>query len=141
MNEHHLNLIASKRIIAFLLDLLIYVALWIFFYFNFHLGDYFSWLLASAYLLVKDGLVHGQSLGKLILKLQVVDSKEKQPISLMTSIERNAIFVLPNVFRFIPFLGTLLLILIFAMESYLIFTHTTGIRWGDQFAKTEVIQI
>ena len=140
MSENHVNLVASKRIIAFLLDLLIYVALWLFFYFNFHLGDYFSWLLAGSYLLVKDGLVHGQSLGKLIVKLQVVDSKEKQPISLIASIERNAIFVLPNVFRFIPFLGTLLLIFVFAMECYLIFTHTSGIRWGDQFAKTEVIQ-
>jgi len=127
--------------LAFLLDILVYVALWIFFYFNFHLGDYFSWLLASCYLLVKDGLIHGQSFGKFILKLQVVDSIEKQPISLIPSVQRNAIFVIPNIFRFIPFLGTLLLILVFILEIYLLYTHSDGIRWGDQFAKTEVIQI
>lgn len=133
--------IAPKRIIAFLLDILVYVALWIFFYFNFHLGDYFSWLLAGCYILVKDGLIHGQSFGKLMLKLQVVDSKEKQPISFMVSVQRNSIFVIPNIFRFIPYIGTLLLMMVFILEIYLLYTHTNGIRWGDQFAKTEVIQL
>lgn len=133
--------LAPKRIIAFLVDVLVYVGLWILFYFNFHLGDYFSWLLASVYLLVKDGLIHGQSFGKFVLKLQVVGSNESQPISMVSSIERNAILVIPNLFRFLPFFGTLLLILVYVWETYLIYTHAEGLRWGDQFARTRVIQV
>lgn len=133
--------LAPKRIIAFLLDMLVYVLLWMFFYFNFHLGDYLSWLLASTYLLIKDGMVHGQSLGKFMFKLRVVDKEDKKPVSMISSIERNAILVLPNFFRFIPFLGTLLLIVIYFWEIYLIYSQPEGIRWGDQFAKTEVVQI
>lgn len=136
-----MNTNAPKRIFAFLVDILIYVGLWILFYFNIYLGDYFSWLLASLYLLVKDGLFHGQSFGKIIMKLQVVDANSEKPISLVTSIERNAILVLPNLFRFIPFFGTLLLILVYVWETYLLYTHSDGQRWGDQFAKTKVVQL
>ena len=136
-----MNSLAPKRVIAFLLDMLIYIALWIFFYFNFHLGDYFSWLLASLYLLIKDGLIHGQSIGKFFLKIKVVDINEKKPISLIASVERNVILVLPNLFRFIPYVGSLLLIVVYVWETYLIYSHSKGYRWGDQFAKTEVIQL
>ena len=136
-----MNSLAPKRIIAFLVDMSIYVALWIFFYFNFHLGDYLSWLLASFYLLIKDGLIHGQSIGKFIFKIRVVDINEKKPISLIASIERNLVLVIPNLFRFIPFVGSLLLIVVYIWETYLIYYHSNGSRWGDQFAKTEVIQL
>lgn len=121
--------------------MLIYVALWIFFYFNFHLGDYLSWLLASCYLLIKDSLFHGQSIGKFIFKLRVVDIKEKKPISIVSSMTRNFVLVVPNLFRFIPYLGSLLLFIVYAWETYLIYFHSNGSRWGDQFAKTEVVQL
>ena len=83
-----MNANPSLRMIAFLVDLLIYVAIWVFLFFNLHLGDYLSWLLASGYLLVKDGLLHGQSLGKLLVRLRVVNVK-KEPISLMDSPKRQ----------------------------------------------------
>jgi len=136
-----MNPLASKRVVAFLIDLLVYVVMWVFFYFNFHLGDYISWILASSYILLKDGFINGQSLGKLVLKLQVVDTVNKQPISIRASVERNAILILPNFFRFIPFLGALLLILVFIWETYLIYNYPNGCRWGDQFAKTEVVPL
>jgi len=132
--------LASLRIVAFLIDLVIYVALWVFFYFNVHLGDYLSWLLASVYILVKDGLFSGQSVGKLVLRLKVVHEEEEKPASLVASVERNAILVIPNLLRFIPFLGSLLLVLVFGWETYLIFTHPDGLRWGDQFARTRVVE-
>ncbi len=136
-----MNSLAPKRVIAFLVDMSIYVALWIFFYFNLHLGDYLSWLLASFYLLIKDGLIHGQSIGKFIFKIRVVDINQKKPISLITSIERNLVLAIPNLFRFIPFVGSLLLIVVYIWETYLIYYHPNGYRWGDQFAKTEVVQL
>jgi uncharacterized RDD family membrane protein YckC len=126
--------------VAFLVDLLVYVALWVFLFFNLHLGDYLSWLLASSYLLVKDGLVHGQSLGKLIVRQKVVHVPTKEPITLIDSIKRNVILILPNVFRFIPFWGSFLLLVIYGYEAYLLYTHPDGRRWGDQFAQTSVIQ-
>ena len=131
---------ASLRMVAFLVDLLVYVALWVFLFFNLHLGDYLSWLFASFYLLVKDGLVHGQSLGKLIVRQKVVHISTKEPIVLLDSIKRNAILIVPNIVRFIPFLGGLLILVIYGYEIYLLFTHSEGRRWGDQFAQTTVIQ-
>lgn len=134
--------IASLRVVAFLIDLVVYVALWVFFYFNIHLGDYLSWLLASVYILIKDGLFGGQSIGKLVFRLKVVqEAEEDKPASLIDSVQRNAILVIPNIFRFIPFLGSLLFIVIFAWETYLIFTHPEGRRWGDQFARTRVLAL
>ncbi len=130
----------SLRMVAFLIDLLVYIAIWVFLFFNLHLGDYLSWLLASAYLLVKDGLLHGQSIGKLLVKLQVVNL-EKAPISLVDSIKRNSIIVLPNIVRFLPFWGSFLLLAIFSLECYFMYTHTDGKRWGDQFAQTKVVQL
>ncbi len=132
--------LASLRVVAFLIDLVVYVAVWVFFYFNVHLGDYLSWLLASVYILIKDGLFGGQSIGKLILRLKVIGEEEEKPASLVASVQRNAILVLPNIFRFIPFLGSLLFILVYAWETYLIFTHPDGLRWGDQFARTRVVE-
>lgn len=130
----------SLRMVAFLVDLLVYVAIWVFLFFNLHLGDYLSWLLASVYLLVKDGLLHGQSIGKLLVRLKVVNLK-KEPITLVDSIKRNSIIVLPNIVRFLPFWGSFLLLVIFSLECYLMYTHADGKRWGDQFAQTTVVHV
>ncbi len=134
-----MNPLASRRVVAFLVDLLVYVVIWVFFFFNFHLGDYLSWLLAGAYLLLKDGFINGQSLGKVVLRIQVIDAITKQPISMRASITRNAILIVPNFFRLIPFLGALLMIVVYVWETYLVFNYPEGCRWGDQFAKTEVV--
>ncbi|MCH8124529.1 RDD family protein [candidate division KSB1 bacterium] len=135
-----MNANPSLRMIAFLVDLLIYVAIWVFLFFNLHLGDYLSWLLASGYLLVKDGLLHGQSLGKVLVRLRVVNVK-KEPISLMDSLKRNGILVIPNFVRFLPFWGSFLLIVLYLLECYLMYTQPDGKRWGDQFSQTTVVQV
>lgn len=124
---------------AFLIDLVVHVAIWVFFFFNLHFTDYLAWLGAGVYLLIKDGLHNGQSLGKLLLKIKVVHASDQSPISLLDSIKRNAILVVPLVLRFLPFWGSLMLILTFSYEGFLIFTQSEGKRWGDQFADTIVV--
>lgn len=124
---------------AFLIDLVVHVAIWVFFFFNLHFNDYLAWLAAAVYLLIKDGLHNGQSLGKLLLKIRVVQASDQGHISVLHSIKRNAILVVPFVLRFLPFWGSLMLILILSYEGFLIFTQAEGQRWGDQFADTIVV--
>jgi|Deesub1362B_J571_1020462.scaffolds.fasta_scaffold25951_2 uncharacterized RDD family membrane protein YckC len=130
----------ATRLIAFLIDLFLFTALALFFYFYLHFGDYLSWLLASVYILVKDGLLHGQSLGKLLVRLRTVKVEGGGPASLSESLQRNAILVVPSLFRFIPFLGSLLFILVVVWEIYLMYTHPEHRRWGDQVAGTQVVE-
>ena len=130
----------TKRIIAFIIDALVYLLIYIFLFFWARMGDYFAWILAGGYLLVKDGLLSGQSLGKKLLSLQVINLDKERSGDIEDSIKRNFIFFVPGIFRFIPFLGSLVAIVVFAIEIYFIFSDEKGLRWGDNFARTMVVE-
>lgn len=99
-------------------------------------------LLAAAYLLLADGLGHGQSLGKRIFGVRAVVVSRRAPAGFRESVLRNAPFGLVMVFVAVPLLWPVLLIAgipIVAFETWQVFDDRLGIRIGDFFADTQVV--
>jgi uncharacterized RDD family membrane protein YckC len=104
-------------------------------------------LIAFAYSLIGDGLglggLQGQSVGKKIFGLRVVNVLSGQPASIKDSILRNSPVGVATFFAIIPVWGWLILGLIglplMAMEIYLMMSVESGHRLGDVMADTEVI--
>ncbi len=130
----------SKRLVAFVIDIAVYVVIWVLLFFWLRLGDYLTGLVAGLYIVFRDGLFNGQSVGKKLMNLRVVLPEREAPADFQTSAKRNFILYIPNLFRFAPFLGGILGLLIVAFELYFIFTDAQGNRWGDRFAETQVIE-
>ncbi len=103
-------------------------------------------LVAFAYSLIGDGLgfgdLSGQSLGKKIFGLRVMNTLKDEPASLKDSILRNAPVGIATFFAIIPVWGWLILGLVglplMAMEIYLMVSVESGHRLGDVMADTEV---
>ncbi len=99
-------------------------------------------ILAALYLLLADGLMHGQSLGKRLFGVRVMVVPRRLPAGFHESLLRNAPFALVAGFGASPFLWILLLVAgvpIVGFETYMIFTDRLGIRIGDIFADTQVV--
>ncbi len=99
-------------------------------------------LLAAFYLLVADGLLSGQSLGKKIFGVRTVVVPRRAPAGYHESVLRNAPFALVAVFYAVPILWPVLFLAgvpIVAFEAWMIFTDRHGIRIGDIFADTQVV--
>jgi uncharacterized RDD family membrane protein YckC len=99
-------------------------------------------VVAAFYLLVADGLMNGQSVGKRVFGVRVVVVPRRAPAGYHESLLRNAPFALVAVFWSVPFLWPVLFVAgapIVAFESYMIFTDRLGIRIGDIFADTQVV--
>ncbi len=129
----------SKRAIAFLIDLGVYVVIWVLLYFWLHLGDYLTGLVAGLYIVFRDGLFNGQSIGKKLMHQRVMNVAAGSACSFADSAKRNVILYIPNLFQFVHFLGGLIGLIIVALELYFVFTNESGRRWGDQFADTQVL--
>ena len=87
--------VPNKRVCAFLIDLfIINLAFSVLTAVIAGIPDISFSLLSIVYLLVRDALVHGQSLGKYAVGLRVVDL-EGQPCDLRRSGLRNLIFIVP----------------------------------------------
>ncbi len=99
-------------------------------------------LLAAFYLLVADGLMSGQSIGKKIFGVRTVVVPRRAPAGWHESVLRNAPFALVAVFYAVPLLWPVLFVVglpIVGFETYMIFTDRLGIRIGDIFADTQVV--
>lgn len=104
-------------------------------------------LLAFLYSLFGDGLnvksFRGQSVGKRLMRLQVINVHRARPASFRDSALRNAPVGVATFFAIIPVWGWLILGLIglplMAMEIYLMLTVESGHRLGDVMGDTEVI--
>jgi len=105
-------------------------------------------LLAALYLLVADGLMHGQSVGKRIfgIRTMVIPPKGQTrgvPAGYRESVLRNAPFALVGLFYGLTLVGWLLLFVvglpIVAFEAYMVWSDRLGIRIGDIFADTQVV--
>jgi len=129
----------SKRVIAFFIDIAVYVVIWVLLFFWLRLGDYLTGLVAGLYIVFRDGLFNGQSIGKKLMQLRVVSLNSGESSDFTVSARRNIILYVPSIFRFAPFLGGILGLLIVAFELYFIFTDSFGRRWGDRFAETQVV--
>jgi uncharacterized RDD family membrane protein YckC len=100
-------------------------------------------LAALTYSLIADGFFDGRSLGKKVIGLRVVNLKTGLPCSFKDSILRNIPIGIVVLFALIPLLGWILLftagLVIILFESYLVYSDDGGIRVGDIFADTQVI--
>jgi uncharacterized RDD family membrane protein YckC len=106
------------------------------------LGHELGAILAVVYLLLADGLLHGQSPGKRLFGVRAMHIPKRTPAGYRESMLRNADFALVALFFVVP-LGWILLILvglpIIAFESWMVWTDRLGIRIGDIFADTQVV--
>jgi uncharacterized RDD family membrane protein YckC len=105
--------------------------------------------LAALYLLFADGLLQGQSLGKRLFGVRAVVLPPKgavgraRPAGYRESVLRNAPFALVGLFYGLTLVGWVLLFVVglplVAFEAYMAFSDRLGIRIGDIFADTQVI--
>jgi uncharacterized RDD family membrane protein YckC len=99
-------------------------------------------ILATLYLLVADGLMNGQSIGKRLFGVRVVVIPRRAPAGYHESMLRNAPFALVAVFGSVLILHPALVFAglpIVVFEAWMIYTDRLGIRIGDIFADTQVV--
>ncbi len=84
--------------------------------------------LSAGYLLLRDAIA-GQSIGKLLLGLVVIDLETGRPTSWSGSVKRNLVLVLPGANVAAVFL-----------EGRTILVDPQGQRLGDRFAQTQVVE-
>jgi hypothetical protein len=112
---------------------------------------YFNWvgvLIGALYIAISDGFFNGQSVGKRILGLsvQVNDmSKGPRPCTFRDSIIRNAQFSVVVILASIPIIGWFFFlplgIVMALIESYFVYFDDQGIRIGDIFAASRVVDL
>ncbi len=93
-----------------------------------------------AYLLLCDGFFDGRSIGKRLIRLQVINTGTGQPCTFRDSILRNSIFGAAYLLGLIPWIGWIFLIALSALEFVLLLGSKEGRRLGDEFAGTIVVE-
>jgi hypothetical protein len=104
-------------------------------------------ILAAAYLLAADGLVHGQSIGKRLFGVRAMvrpatPGGRGRPAGYRESVLRNAPFALVALFFGVPYLWVVLFLAgvpILAYEAWRVWKDRLGLRMGDLFADTQVV--
>jgi uncharacterized RDD family membrane protein YckC len=95
------------------------------------------------YLLIADALFNGQSIGKRISGIKVVHVSTRTSANVVQSVIRNSPFGLAFLFQAVPPVGWFLLVVVgfplLAFEGYMVYSDHLGIRIGDVFADTQVI--
>ncbi len=121
------------RFLAKLIDLLIVLALTnLFAQAGIYMGIF--------YLLIADGLFKGRSIGKKLLRLKVINLQRNTHADFRDSIMRNFILGLSLFFILIPFIGWIILFIIFAFEFILVIGNPEGKRLGDLISNTIVVE-
>lgn len=99
-------------------------------------------VLAVLYLLLADGFLHGQSPGKRLFGVRAMVIPRKSPAGYRESVLRNAPFALVALFYVVPLAWVLVLLVgvpVVAFEAWMVWTDRLGIRIGDIFADTQVV--
>lgn len=102
-----------------------------------------------AYLLIADGIFDGSSIGKKLIGLKVILVESGASCGYRESIYRNLIFavglLLCGLVRGIPLIGGVLVVIIpvfiIVFEGLILLGSEDGMRIGDEFAKTHVIEL
>jgi len=92
------------------------------------------------YLLLGDGFFDGRSIGKKLLKIQVVSAGSHSPCTFKDSILRNSTLAVGYVLWIVPFIGWIFILIITVIEFILVLGSKDGMRLGDEIAKTAVIE-
>jgi uncharacterized RDD family membrane protein YckC len=119
----------QSRGLAFLADLLIYTGL--LFGARHFLGEILSGFLAMVYIVFRDGLFGGQSVGKKILGIRVVHM-DGRPISYVDSSFRNVLFIFYPIYA--------LTAAVIVVEALVSLRDPQRRRLGDRIAKTCVVR-
>jgi len=114
--------LGRQRILAWFIDALIILGVCA-------LLGRLGWIVSSGYVLLRDGLFEGQSLGKRIMGLKVVAHQAQLPCTFLDSFIRNMLWLLPIVNIVMGFTGLHALV----HDRY-------GRHWGDRLANTQVIR-
>lgn len=109
-----------RRSLAFLLDAVIALLLYLF------VGGLF----AIAYLILRDGLWGGRSIGKAVLSLRVIRREGGVAIGLADSLKRNLVFVIPLVNAAVS---------ASVFEAVNLYFDEERLRLGDRLAGTRVV--
>ena len=104
-------------------------------------------ILACLYLLAAYGLLHGQSLGKKIFGVRTMvvarGATRGRPAGYRESALRNFPFALLALFYGVTLVGWILLFAVglpmLGFESWMVWTDRHGVRIGDIFADTQVV--
>ena len=113
--------VARQRVYAWLLDGLIVVGM-------LSIAGGVGWFMVVGYVLMRDGLFEGQSLGKRLIGLKVVAHDDQRPCTFADSAVRNFLWVIPIVHVVMGLTG---------LHDLLHDRH--GRHWGDRLAKTQVV--
>jgi uncharacterized RDD family membrane protein YckC len=92
------------------------------------------------YLLLGDGFFDGRSLGKKLLRIQVVSAETFSPCTFKDSILRNSTFAVGYLLWVVPLIGWIFILIICVVEFILLLGSKDGMRLGDEIAKTAVIE-
>jgi uncharacterized RDD family membrane protein YckC len=115
----------QTRSLAFLIDLILFVTL---FYGLGTSSHFWGVFLSMIYMVFRDGLFSGQSIGKKVMGIRVVHT-DGRPISFVDSSFRNVLFLVPY-----------LLPLFLVVETAALFRSPERLRLGDRIARTRVIR-
>lgn len=129
-----------NRFAAKAIDLVIGIAIY---FLGFSLWPWLGVALSCFYVSFHDAMGGGQSLGKRIMGLRVIEEPTGLPCPYLTSVVRNLPFVvgilcLSQAFLLIPLI--LFVLPVIGLEVYLIFSIETGVRLGDIVANTLVYE-
>jgi uncharacterized RDD family membrane protein YckC len=110
----------------------------------FHVFDAAGGVVSILYLLLGDGLMHGQSLGKRLFGIRVVHLPTRSGARYRESMLRNAPFGLVVLFVMMPdplgaraFMAAV--VLIGSVEIFRVLRDPLGIRLGDVWGQTQVV--
>lgn len=96
---------------------------------------------ATVYMLVRDGLFNGQSVGKKIAGLKV-EKQDGTPATFADSVKRNMILAVPDVVLIIPVAGFVLYLVVMSVVTVVesAFVLLNDRRLGDRLAGTQVVK-
>jgi hypothetical protein len=127
----------TARAVACFVDLLIVIGLA-------RLPDVLGFLSASGYILIRDGLFEGRSIGKKLIGILVRPEEndgEQRSITYRESIIRNTPFEVAYILFLIPYAGWILSPAALAIEWLVALGDDHGMRTGDMLARTRVVQL
>jgi uncharacterized RDD family membrane protein YckC len=127
----------TTRAVACFVDLLIVIGLA-------RLPDVLGFLSASGYILIRDGLFQGRSVGKKLIGVLVrpEDDKDQQrAITYRESIVRNVTFEAAYILFLIPYAGWVLGPAALVVEWLVALGDDRAMRIGDILARTRVVQL
>ncbi len=123
----------TTRSVAGFVDILLIIGLA-------RLPDVFGFLSAAGYILIRDGLLNGQSIGKKLIGLRVISSENPGcSMSYRESIIRNVPLTIAFLLFLIPYVGWVLGLIVLCVECLTALGDNDGMRIGDMLAKTRVV--